>query len=305
MTQICGCSVPRRLVRRARLACSGALMLTLSGAHAWGLSAPPPALKPLIAVLEADRPQAPVTLVQATGEAATFKASNASGPAGQPIPLKVDPLGTDNEEDGQLFVFTGLPAGVTLHPGGNFGDFWAVNASVISDLTLITPSDFSGTFTVWITRSRKETNSAKSASITVTIGQPATTPTAATAEPARRETAAPATRETTAPASRDTGSTGKPRSSGAPNEAMLMARANENFAKGDVAGARVIYEYLAMQGSSMAAMAMGETYDPLVLAKLVVKGLEADPQRAQEWYEKAEALGSQEARSRLNALAAR
>ena len=45
--------------------------------------------------------------------------------------------------------------------------------------------------------------------------------------------------------------------------------------------------------------------DYLVLARVVVKGLDADAKKAQQWYEKAEDLGSQEARSRLNALAAR
>jgi hypothetical protein len=52
-------------------------------------------------------------------------------------------------------------------------------------------------------------------------------------------------------------------------------------------------------------MAMGETYDPLVLKKLFVKGVEADGAKAQQWYEKAEQLGSGEARNRLNALAAK
>jgi hypothetical protein len=211
-------------------------------------------------------------------------------------------LGEGEKDSGQLFVLTGLPDGVTLHPGGNFGDFWAVNASVVDELTLTTPPDFFGTFTVWISRGRKQETTAQSASITVAIGEPATTPTAATAtapalDPAPRD-AAPAPREVVA-------SIVRPRASGVPNEAMLITRANESFAKGDVAGARVIYEYLAMQGSSAGAMAMGETYDPLVLAKLVVKGLDADPKKAQQWYEKAEDLGSQEARSRLNALAAR
>jgi hypothetical protein len=268
-----------------------------------------PALVPPAAGRNAGAARLPIVLAQA--QPANFKASNISGPAGKPIPLKIDMLGAGEKDSGQLFVFTGLPDGVTLHPGGNFGDFWAVNASVIDELALTAPPEFSGTFTIWITRGRKQENTAQSASITVAIGQPTTTPTAAIAvapapDPTPKEAApAPTPREVTPPAPREAvTTTARPRAGGLPNEAMLITRADESFAKGDVAGARVIYEYLAIQGSSAAAMAMGETYDPLVLAKLVVKGLDADPKKAEQWYGKAEELGSQEARSRLNALAA-
>ena len=49
---------------------------------------------------------------------------------------------------------------------------------------------------------------------------------------------------------------------------------------GDVSGARAVFETLALQGSAAGAMALGETYDPLVLRTLVIKGLEADPEKA-------------------------
>ena len=64
--------------------------------------------------------------------------------------------------------------------------------------------------------------------MTVTIGQPPSLPTAATAAPAPREITA------AAPA--------RPRANPPGNEAMLLARAGEAFKKGDVAGARAIYE---------------------------------------------------------------
>jgi hypothetical protein len=285
------CSASRCAAREACvLICGGALaaLLTLPASAS---SSPPAALRSLSAWSGPGREHQPsMIFIQAQGELANFRADNISGPAGRPIPLKIEGVGGADKGSGQLFIFSGLPKGVTLQPGGDFGEFWAVNASVIDDLTLTAPPGFAGTFTVWITRSRnQQVNAAQSASITVTIGGPPTTPTAASSTTAIPDTSAPA----------------KPRSSGVANEAMLMARANESFRKGDVSGARVVYEYLAMQGSSAAAMAMGETYDPLVLAKVVVKGLDADAKKAQQWYEKAEDLGSQEARSRLNALAAR
>ena len=84
-----------------------------------------------------------------------------------------------------------------------------------------------------------------------------------------------------------------------------MARAKTLLGSGDVSGARAIFETLALQGSAAGAMAMGETYDPVVLRTMVVKGLEPDPEKARKWYLKAEALGGPDARSRLNELARR
>ena len=237
-------------------------------------------------------------LIQVEGNGAEFKAENVAGLAGRPIPLRIELLKPAEKATNQLFIFTGVPEGVKLSPGGDFGDFWAVNANVIKDLTLTAPPNFAGSFTVWVTRSRDQGSSARSVAITVTVGAPASVPTVAAA------TAHVAPPDAPQPQREPTGSV-RGRPGVAPNEQMLLTRAQDSFGKGDVSGARAIYEYLALQGSSAAAMAMGESYDPLVLAKMIVKGLEADPKKAQQWYEKAEELGSREARSRLNALAAR
>jgi hypothetical protein len=291
MSQHSARSAPPRRIRNACLSLCAALSpcAALPGAEAWAFPAPHAIARPLIARPGTGPRHATLILVQTQGEPASFRAEDIAGTAGQPIPLNIELLSADDQVNGQLFILTGLPKGVTLQPGGFFGDFWAVNASVIDELTLTAPAGFAGTFTIWITRSRNQANAPRSASVTVTIGAPPTTPTAAASSASLPD---------------GTSSIAKPRG-GVPNEAMLMARATENFGKGDVSGARVIYEYLAMQGSSAAAVAMGETYDPLVLAKLVVKGLDADAKKAQHWYEKAEELGSQDARGRLNALAAR
>jgi TPR repeat protein len=57
-----------------------------------------------------------------------------------------------------------------------------------------------------------------------------------------------------------------------------------------------------MKGDPTAAIAMGETYDPVVLAKLYIKGLHADQAKATSWYQKAEQLGAPDARPHLDAL---
>jgi TPR repeat protein len=45
------------------------------------------------------------------------------------------------------------------------------------------------------------------------------------------------------------------------------------------------------------------TYDPNVLARLGVVGMSAELEKARSWYQKAETLGSPDARRRLDLLA--
>jgi TPR repeat protein len=52
-------------------------------------------------------------------------------------------------------------------------------------------------------------------------------------------------------------------------------------------------------------MALGATYDPHVLAKLGVVGVSADVEQARSWYQRAETLGSRDARQWLDLLANR
>jgi len=47
----------------------------------------------------------------------------------------------------------------------------------------------------------------------------------------------------------------------------------------------------------------GATYDPNVLARLGVVGVSAEVEKARSWYQKAETLGSPDARWRLDLLA--
>ena len=53
----------------------------------------------------------------------------------------------------------------------------------------------------------------------------------------------------------------------------------------------------------MAALNLGETYDPVVLKRLGVIGLLGDPAQARDWYRKAAELGSADAPQRLEQLA--
>ena len=91
-----------------------------------------------------------------------------------------------------------------------------------------------------------------------------------------------------------------------PEEFKLFMQQGEQFiAAGDVVTARIVFQRAAEAGDANAAMALGATYDPTVLAKLGVAGLGADVEKARTWYQKAESLGSTEATRRLAILANR
>jgi TPR repeat protein len=90
------------------------------------------------------------------------------------------------------------------------------------------------------------------------------------------------------------------------SEISLLTKQGEQFiAAGDLVTARMVFQRAAEAGDAYAAMALGATYDPGVLAKLGVVGMSADVEKARNWYQKAESLGSTEATKRLRMLANR
>lgn len=84
--------------------------------------------------------------------------------------------------------------------------------------------------------------------------------------------------------------------------ATLMRRGEESLAAGDISGARRLFERAAQAGHAPAALAMGTTYDPAVLAALGARGIPPDRAAARTWYERARALGAAEATARITAL---
>jgi Tfp pilus assembly protein PilF len=84
--------------------------------------------------------------------------------------------------------------------------------------------------------------------------------------------------------------------------AALLARARTYLAAGDVAAARLVLRRAAERDDAQAALALGGTFDPIVLKRLGIVNFHADPTQAQEWYRKAAALGSPDASLRLEQL---
>jgi hypothetical protein len=90
-------------------------------------------------------------------------------------------------------------------------------------------------------------------------------------------------------------------------DVALMLKSGAEFrAHGNVAAARLMLQRAADAGDATAAFALAETYDPMVLAGLRVKGgIAPDVALAQRWYAKANALGTSAAQERLARLTRR
>ena len=74
--------------------------------------------------------------------------------------------------------------------------------------------------------------------------------------------------------------------------AMLLKLGDQFMSVGDVAAARVLFERAAEAGDARAALALGATYDPVVLTKLRARGIAPDADKANRWYQKARERGS-------------
>ncbi len=91
-----------------------------------------------------------------------------------------------------------------------------------------------------------------------------------------------------------------------PEAIKLLLQQGEQFvASGDLVTARLVYRKAAEAGNAAAALALGATFDPVVLAKIGVRGMGADVEKARGWYEKAKEFGSPDAPRRLEMLANR
>jgi hypothetical protein len=85
---------------------------------------------------------------------------------------------------------------------------------------------------------------------------------------------------------------------------LMVKRGTGHMANGNIAAARMLFKPAAEASDPVAAFALAETYDPLVLRKLNAEGgVTADVGLAQYWYEIAKVLGSAVAPERLERLA--
>jgi len=82
-------------------------------------------------------------------------------------------------------------------------------------------------------------------------------------------------------------------------QAQLFKRGADFLKDGNVAAARLMLRSVADAGSAQAALLLGATYDPIILANLGVRGLEPDRVAAIAWYRRAQEYGASEASGRI------
>jgi TPR repeat protein len=95
----------------------------------------------------------------------------------------------------------------------------------------------------------------------------------------------------------------QPRRLDASEIALMVKSGTGHMTNGNISAARMMFQPAAEAGDPVAAFALAETYDPVVLRKLNAEGgVTADFGLAQTWYQKAKDLGSAAAPARLERL---
>ena len=139
----------------------------------------------------------------------------------------------------------------------------------------------------------------------------APSPAAAAGPPVEPDLRAPSPPGPAAPAgAADTKSAAPPASTSgsrlsAEEMAALLARGDTLLSVGDIASARLFYERAAGPGGGLAAIRLGETFDPLFLDRVHLRGVRGDPAAASFWYHRARDLGATGAEVLLRAIEAK
>jgi TPR repeat protein len=84
--------------------------------------------------------------------------------------------------------------------------------------------------------------------------------------------------------------------------ATLLARGDAFLSTGDITSARLFYQRAADAGAGLAAVRLGETFDPVFLDRALFRGARGDPGQAASWYRRARDLGVGDAEVLLKAL---
>jgi hypothetical protein len=205
----------------------------------------------------------------------------------EPLPLGISLRGTPGT---QMVVLNGLAAGSRLTSGTPLGPTrWRVAAVDIDRVLAVPPDGFVGVMDLAV-----DLRSANDAVVDSQV--------------ARLEWLAKP-RVPVVPSESKSDRVGRPHGEPAapptdPEEiATLVRRGFELMKSGDITAARLMLERAASTGHAEAALALGASYDPGILAGLGVVGVAADVAQARAWYQRALELGSPEASRRIEQLA--
>jgi hypothetical protein len=245
----------------------------------------------------------------------TLTVEHGSGTVNEPLPLGIR---VDAPGSGATVTIDGMLADARLTIGKRISaGQWVVPAQQISEASVIPPADFVGEMDLsaklvdsdgaalvgslvrlaWASAPRLASAAAAPSPEAVPSGPSAPAP---PQQPAVTPPVSPADAVSSPPPARNTA----PVPELYPNEiAILVRRAQELLASGDLQTARALLTRAANAHDARAALALAKTFDPNTSGQYGASGPGTDLEQARNWYQKAKEWGSPEAQRQLDALA--
>jgi hypothetical protein len=212
------------------------------------------------------------------------------------------PLGirVGGETLGLALEITGLPNGTAISRGRPLpGGGWRIRATDVGNAVIYLPHGFSGVIDLAVNLRLLDDTVVDRGSLHLEWLQTHPSESAGAAAVSEnsddKELA-------TAPTDQSTQHTADSQRDHEPIE-LLVGRSEKLITEGDVEAARILLQPAAEASDARAALALGSTYDPIMLAILQAHGVAPDVSLALDWYKKAQELGSREAQQRLQVLA--
>jgi hypothetical protein len=222
---------------------------------------------------------------------ASFSAANA-------VPLGIQVSG---QASGVALEISGLPPGTTISSGRALGaGRWRILATDLANAMIYPPPGFDGAFDLQVELKLADDTIIDRGSVQREWRQRPSVA-AAPIESAGGSSAKSADPETANPTTADDNVQAAAQLDQVQID-FLIRRSQKLIADGDIEAARILLRRAAEAHDARAALALGATYDPIMLAKLKVQGIAGNTSLAREWYKTAAGFGSQEAQERLNIL---
>jgi Calcineurin-like phosphoesterase len=226
-----------------------------------------------------------------------------AGRADGDIPLGVQVTG---ETAGLALEISGLPTGMTLSSGRPLGaGAWRIPAPDVGHVTIHPPQGFEGTTDLAVELRHADDTVVDRLSLHLDWQTPNVIAAKTETMVGRLVTADNAVIKMAAtrhPTEQSAIHTGVVLRLDRERIDFLIGRSQELISEGDVEAARLLLRRAAEARDPRAALDLGATYDPIMLAILKVHGVAPDISAARGWYEKAKEFGSSEAQRRLELL---
>jgi hypothetical protein len=215
------------------------------------------------------------------------------------IPLGIQVAG---EPVGLAVEISGLPSGATISKGRPIsGGGWRILASDLRNAMIYLPAEFSGEIKLNVELRLFDDTVVDRGSLRLKWQQ--TKPIESANSTTATENTASKALATAAPIDQNAIQSATNSDRGEPIE-LLIGRSEKLVADGNVEAARTLLQPAAQAHDARAALALGATYDPIMLAILKAHGEASDVSLALDWYKKARDFGSLEAEERLRSLTA-